>query len=358
MEHRQQHRVVLIGHGQIAKSQHVPVMQSRGSLYKLCGIIDPHIDRANQNSVSIEPSDHDLHHSTSSSLVVPVYKTIADAIASTNVQIAVIACPPQFAQDYADQALQSGLDVLMEKPPGFRSKRLENLQDFATKSDLTLFTAFHSTFGPEIAKARNWIQSIRDNRSMIERVTIEWKESAVKWHPGQTWISQNEFAVLDILINPISILGEILGFTLLEKAVVERSKLWRPKNWKGPIAGSTTLVVSADSNSRSCGDMTIQADYAWNYEGEDIWRIEFLATDDSTMELYDGGAQLTINGKRVTEAITHDNILRPEYEAIYDRFEELLRTKDSQIHVAPLRIMEDILERSTRKEIKNYYLCK
>jgi hypothetical protein len=148
---------------------------------------------------------------------------------------------------------------------------------------------------------------------MIEKVTIEWKESAVKWHPGQTWISQNEFAVLDILINPISILGEILGFTLLEKAVVVRSKLWRPKNWKGPIAGSTALVVSADSNSRSCVDMTIQADYAWNYEGEDIWRMEFLATDDSTMELYDGGAQLAINGKRVTEAMTHDNILRPEF---------------------------------------------
>jgi succinyl-CoA synthetase alpha subunit len=91
-------------------------------MYRLCGIIDQHIDRASQNSVSIEPSDHDQHHSTSSFLVVPVYKTIADAIASTNVQIAVIACPPQFAQDYADEALQSGLDVLMENHRAFIPK--------------------------------------------------------------------------------------------------------------------------------------------------------------------------------------------------------------------------------------------
>ena len=207
-------RVVLIGFGQIARCQHVPILCSRCARYELRVLVDP---EHKATSVNINKARvPQLEEKTSSFDAVPVYSNLVDALDMTRdcsngnkikFQVAVIACPPEFAQDYATEALQAGLDVFMEKPPGFDSKRLTYLGDIAAKFNLSLFTAYHSTKSPEIRTARDWVS---DDKKSIQQIAIEWKESAAKWHPGQKWISQNRFAVLDILINPVSMLEEIL----------------------------------------------------------------------------------------------------------------------------------------------------
>eukprot|EP00957_Ditylum_brightwellii_P052707 3995499-Ditylum_brightwellii.AAC.1 len=74
----------------------------------------------------------------------------------------------------------------MEKPPGLHRKGLEALADVARSRNLTLFTGYHSAFCPCMNDMKRWVEE-----NSISDVTIEWKESAAKWHPGQTWIMED-----------------------------------------------------------------------------------------------------------------------------------------------------------------------
>ena len=394
--------VVLIGYGQIAQSQHVPILLCR-CYYQLLAIVDPHLDK---NHVVLEAVDN---NDTTINITIPVYSNLHDALHNQHREeaaafhIAIITCPPQYAQEYAQEALQEGLHVMMEKPPGLDCGFLEHyrLQEQEVAGVIishhpTLFTAYHSTACPQMQAAQEyWYgqqQQQQQQQSMstrIRNIKITWKESASKWHPGQTWISQNSLGVLDILINPISMLEEILSTTgiSMEKATIQTSNLQIPQNWKGPISGTTTLFVNnidneddnEDDNTSSQQEeedgaaenrIIIQADYAWNYEKKDIWSIVIESssahggsTFSQRMELYDGGAQMRVNGTQVvlpaTAGIstpTNTDILRPEYETLYDRFEELVQSKKSHIRITPLRIMMDILQHSTQIIVEEYHL--
>lgn len=318
--------VVLIGCGQIGKSQHAPVLKSRPHQFRLVAIVDPLLSKRQEEEEE----------------EIPVFCHLSSALAAISIiDTAIIACPPHFAQDYAEEALRNNLNVMMEKPPGIDHKRLLLLQELALQQKVTLYTAYHSTKCPHMKHAKEWITASCQNLKCIH---IEWKESAAKWHSNQDWITRVGFGVLDILCNPISMLDELLldGNDTMKKMAVERSRITIPSNWLTPIEGCTVLKRN-DS-------LKVYCDYAWNHDdSQDIWSIKFETVDGHVMELSKGGAQMSVDGVEVksTETETND-ILRPEYEALYDRFVELLEHKESEVRTTPLGIICDILQQSER----------
>lgn len=342
----------------------------------------------------------------------PHFTSLFNALESLPcINTAIIACPPEFAAQYAEQALQMGIqNVMMEKPPGLDHIRLEKLEKLANNRNATLFTAYHSAYCPCIDQARTYIrQQLSESDNLgIKSIKIEWKESARKWHVGQHWIAhKNGFGVLDTLINPISLLDNVLFTSELLAAAeeqdnnnnnnasssssnnsknrikvqVDSSVLKVPKNWTTPISGKTNLNATVEHRGGGAENevmttIPIEAEYAWDVEDDDdVWNIEFhLRSDEnagssSVMTLERGGANMTVDvikntngGKQEDGGIgllsptvvpttgddkESEDFLRTEYEAVYDRFVQLIRQKKSEVRSNPLLVINEILMHST-----------
>ena len=97
---------------------------------------------------------------------------------------AVALCtPPQVRFAIAREALERGLHVLLEKPPGITVSEVVALERIAKEKGVTLFASWHSRHARGVEPARDWLR----NRH-IQRIMVTWKEDVRVWHPGQTWI--------------------------------------------------------------------------------------------------------------------------------------------------------------------------
>lgn len=328
-------KVILIGYGEISRKQHHPVISSLDE-FELSAIVDP-IFKNEAESYNAIVGD------------CKIYPNLDEAFSASNQReesqdvVVVIACPPEFAQDYAAQTLISGSSVFMEKPPGFDCRRLSNLEEIAKNKKLTIFTGYHSVFSPQINNAKKWIS----NGKPLKKVTITWKESIRRWHPNfqNSWIVDGKFGVLDILFNPMSIIDELLGADALRDFHLDsnNSSLTTPENWSGPISGTSTF---RKSGSQKC---SLIANFAWDhpFNEEDVWTISFESYSGQNMEIRDGGARIFVDGLDVSSNSLRDgDILRPEYEGMYHRFMKLIDSKACEVRIGPLQVMLDILDRS------------
>ena len=384
--------VVLIGNGQIANSQHIPVIQSRPDAFCLDAIVDVDVVGCSADGVP-SPNNKDETNSSIHQHQSPLYfTTLAEATSKLpNLNVAILTCPPQHAQEYAATCLGLGFHVLMEKPPGLDHHNLMCLLSKAKEQHATLYTACHSIMCPQMANAKGWISKLQEKKMIITSIKIVWKENAQKWHPGQTWIKERSgLGVLDILFNPLSMIDYMFeeATTACADATddenkkptpnntrhlfhVKKSRLDFPKNWSSPIAGETKLTLSFGKDhylASSQPSISIDCDYAWNYEADDVWNISItcqtrndgdgsIATSQ-TIQLNGGGSQLVLldeKGKQ-QHIIQEENedILRPEYESLYDQFLYLINTGKSEVRQAPLQIINDILDNSTVTETKQY----
>jgi D-galactose 1-dehydrogenase len=299
--------IAIIGLGKIARDQHVPAIRA-DSRFQLAGAVDPH---AQSDEV----------------LVYPDLPTMLAADAPA----AVAICTPPFARvAMAREAIAAGLHVLLEKPPGLTVDDVIGLENLARKAKVTLFTAWHSQEAAGVDAARDWL-----SERTIEAVRVIWKEDIRVWHPGQEWILEaGGFGVFDPGINALSILTDILP----EPLAVESAELEVPAGRSQPIAGTLAL--------RS-GDVPVSVELDFLHEGVQSWDIE-IDTPDGMLKLAMGGAELTIAGETITVGT---NV---EYPRLYARFAELVARGESDVDLAPLRIVAEALEVGVRREVEAF----
>lgn len=151
----------MIGMGKIARDQHVPALARNGA-FELVAVASPHqrLDGV-PNFASIEA-------------LLEAVKDL-DAVA--------LCTPPQLRYSLARLALEKGLHVLLEKPPGKTLNEVAALVDLAEQKGVALFAAWHSREAAAVEPARSWLQARK-----VSSVTVTWKEDVRVWHPGQTWI--------------------------------------------------------------------------------------------------------------------------------------------------------------------------
>jgi D-galactose 1-dehydrogenase len=298
-------RLGLIGLGKIAHDQHLPAIWGNS-----------HFMLASTAS-----------HNGARSAGVPGYDDVASMLAGGHELDAVSICtPPKWRHAIALAAIESGMHVMLEKPPAATLSEAQHLVRAAAERNVSLFTTWHSREAAGIATAREWLASRH-----IQAVRVIWHEDIRRWHFGQEWIlGAGGFGVFDPGINALSILTKILPDTMhLEKAILKT-----PQGRASPIAAALTL--------RS-GQTPVTIDLDFRQTGIQTWTIE-ADTDGGTLALLDGGRVLQLPGG---EKILGDD---QEYAKLYSRFSELVRTGVSSVDLTPLQLVADaylIAERIT-----------
>ena len=299
--------IAIIGLGKIARDQHVPAIGADGRFH-LVGAVDPHPGTAE----------------------TPVYPDLASLIAVGAPAAVSVCTPPAARSAMAREAIAAGLHVLLEKPPGLTVADVVDLEKLAQDAGVTLFTAWHSQEAAGVGPARDWLAG-----RTIGAVRVIWKEDIRVWHPGQEWILEaGGFGVFDPGINALSILTNLLPTPL----TVESAELSVPAGRSQPIAGILAL--------RS-GEVPVSVELDFLHEGVQRWDIE-IDTPDGMLKLAMGGAELSIAGEVIAVGT---NV---EYPRLYARFAELVKRGESDVDLAPLRLVAEAIEVGVRREVEAF----
>jgi D-galactose 1-dehydrogenase len=293
--------IAIIGLGKIAVDQHVPVI-GKNADFTLAAIVSGR---------------------GASTGGVPTFREAADLYAALPDLDAVAICtPPQVRYTLAREALNAGKHVLLEKPPALTVAELLDLGTHAADLGRVIFTTWHSQYNAGVDEAKRRLEGKR-----IAKLNISWKEDVRRWHPGQEWIWQvGGFGVFDPGINALSILTKIMPGPVF----VRSADLITPANRDMPIAATLTFASPAATD-----DATLSAAFDWRQTGEQSWTIDVTTEEGTALRLEGGGSTLLVDGKPV--------VVEPmaEYEGIYVRFADLLKTRTSQIDAAPFQLVAD-----------------
>lgn len=284
-------RIAIVGLGKIAHDQHIPSI-ARTEGMELAAI-------ASRNATLDGVAN---------------YPTLAALIeAAPSVDAVALCTPPQGRHALAAAALQAGLHVLLEKPPGATVAEIGPLVDLAAQQGRTLFATWHSRFAPAIEPAKAFLAERK-----ILSVSVIWKEDVRKWHPGQQWIWEpGGLGVFDPGINALSAITAILPRPIF----LTGSDLSFPENRAAPIAASLTFSDALGT------PMSVEFD--WRQTGPQTWDIH-VDTDDGRLTLSGGGKRMLHRDRTLIEASDS------EYDGIYARFRDLVASSRSDVDLAPL----------------------
>lgn len=302
-------KVALVGIGKIARDQHIPSIAADDA-WELAATVS--------RNASVDGVEH--------------FSTIDELLTKrTDIEVISLSIPPQPRFDYARKALEAGRHVMLEKPPGQSLAECYTLERLAKQKGVTLFATWHSRYADGVPAAKAWLAT-----RTIKRFQITWKEDVRRWHPGQEWIWEpGGLGVFDPGINALSIMTEILPYRVhLSDAVLEY-----PDNRDTPIA-ATLNFANPDS-------APMNAVFDWRQEGPQTWDID-VETDNGSMKLSSGGAQIFVDGQMVVEG--SDN----EYANLYGRMTKLLETSQSDVDLAPMIHVCDACALGKRKTVASF----
>src|SRR5690606_11619284 len=287
-------KLALIGMGKIAHDQHLPALAS-----SLDWTLAATVDREGQSDGQT------------------TFISIEDMLrARPDIEAVSLCLPPVPRFLVAQAALSAVLHVMLEKPPGATLSEVHNLSVQARAQGLTLYTTWHSRAAAAVASAKAWLSGKK-----VRGGQITWREDVRKWHPGQDWILEaGGMGVFDTGINAMSILTEILP----QPAHLTSAELEFPANRQAPIAARLTLTHG------------IEADFDFRQEGRETWDMT-LFTDEGQLTLRLGGNLLEING----EAAGGEPTVMGEYPVLYARMAQLVRQRESEVDLSPLRLVAD-----------------
>lgn len=289
-------RIALAGFGHIARHEHLPAISANPS-YVLTAVVT----RGADPDVGVpwfEDMGELLHHMGDK----------VDAVA--------ICTPPEVRFAIAREAIAAGLGVLLEKPPCSTLGEIAELERAARQAGTALYAAWHSQHAAGVEPAARALAGHK-----IARLTVDWRENVRKWHSGQQWIWQaGGFGVFDTGINALSILSRIMPSPLL----VDTARLLIPADAQSPIAAEI-IFQGEDYRAR----------FDWRETGPETWSITAVTSTELTVELGQGGATLSVDGKpqSLPEAM--------EYPSIYSRFAVVQHERRVEVDVVPLRLTAD-----------------
>ncbi|MBV8971187.1 MAG: Gfo/Idh/MocA family oxidoreductase [Sphingomonadaceae bacterium] len=299
----------IVGVGKIARDQHLPVIAA-----------DPAFDLVAAASKSGQPVDG-----------VPTVPDI-DTMLSEHPEIeAVTICtPPVDRHVLIRDALNRGLHVMLEKPPGATLSEIEDLPGLARAKNVALFATYHSRFAPAVAPARDWLKD-----KAVKAVRVRWLEDVRRWHPGQDWVFQpGGLGVFDPGINALSSLTAILPAS----PFITAAELFFPANRDTPIAA--TLAMTDDAG------VAMDVRFDWRQTGEQTWEID-VDTDAGTLKLTGGGTGLDLAG----QAVPLSDDPHAEYEGLYRRFAELVAGRQVDFDERPIELLADAFMLGKRTQV-------
>jgi D-galactose 1-dehydrogenase len=302
-------RLAIVGFGKIATTRHMPAIAATSG-FELVAIADP----------------------KAKSPDVPNFPSLQALLRDGPPIDAVTLCtPPQVRSAQARLALEAGMHVMLEKPPGATVSEIAPLLSVAQAAKRTLFATWHSRFAPAVEPARELLA-----KRSIKSVMIIWKEDVRVWHPGQDWIfAAGGFGVFDPGINALSILTRILP----RPVFVTRAELGFPANREAPI------VVEMDMSDAA--GLAIKVEFDFRQAPPQTWDIR-IETDRGPLVMSGGGAKMSDGDTGVVDA------MKEEYPALYRRFVELASKGECDVDLAPLQIVADAFLLGRRRNVEAF----
>ena len=297
-------RLGIVGVGKIARDQHLPAIEASSAFT---------IVAAASRNADVEG--------------VANHPTIEAMIAAGGLDAVALCQPPQARYAAARAAIDAGLHVLLEKPPGATLSEVEELRQAAAARGVTLLASWHSRHASGVDPARDWLAG-----RTIENVRIDWREDVRHWHPGQDWILEaGGLGVFDPGVNALSI-----ATAILPPFHQTRATLAFPANRQAPIAGEMEYMIEGG------GTMAVGLDFLQT--GAQTWDI-VVETDDGTLALRHGAAVLEIDG------VAQELPGAAEYPRLYAHFAALIAGGESDVDVAPLRHVADAFLAGERQAV-------
>ncbi|MGH8239970.1 MAG: Gfo/Idh/MocA family protein [Steroidobacteraceae bacterium] len=298
-------RVALVGVGKIAREQHAPALAADAT-FELAAAVSRHAALGGVRTFTNLESLLDA-------------KLAIDAVS--------LCTPPAGRHALARAALDAGLHVMLEKPPGATVSEVNDLAARAHAAGLTLFATWHSREAIGVEPARAWLA-----QRTVMAVRTTWKEDIRVWHPGQNWILEpGGFGVFDPGINALSILTRILP----QRLTLRGATLHFPANRFAPISAELDLLHGDAAPAPAVFDF-LEA-------GPQRWDIE-VATDRGVLLLSEGGQRVHIDGVEQFAAANR------EYPRLYSRFAQLIANGISDVDVTPLQLVADAFMLARRVE--------
>jgi predicted dehydrogenase len=132
----------------------------------------------------------------------PSFRTVEEAIASTEVEALIVATPATSHREVALKALDRGLSVLVEKPPCSRSREVRELGVAASRAGCVLGFGFIERYNPAVEAALDLVA--RGSIGEVVRV-----ESQRFGEAPQRVLDVG--VVLDLAIHDLDIAARLLG---------------------------------------------------------------------------------------------------------------------------------------------------
>lgn len=300
-------RIALAGIGKIARDQHVPTI-AESDRFELVAAVTSH-----------EPPEG-----------VPGFRTIAEMMAAVpDVDAIAICTPPIGRRALIAQALDHGLDVMIEKPPAATVSEASLFLPMARRAGRILYATWHSREAAGVEPARRWIEGRR-----IRRVECAWKEDVRVWHPGQDWIWEPGIGVFDPGINALSVLTRILPAPL----ELRSANLHFPENRAAPIAAE--LDYAHDG-------IEVEVVFDFDQSGPQTWDIDVFA-EDGHLKLSLGASKLAIDGVPI------DVGEETEYARLYRRFAELVDRRECDLDLTPFHHVADAFLLGRRNIVRRF----
>lgn len=135
--------VGIVGCGFIAKAKHVPAFKRMKKTVNLCAVCDLNENLANE---------------TARDFYIPeAYSNVSKMISKENLDILDICVPPQIHAPLAIEAMESGCNVIMEKPLALKVSDCDQMIDASKKHGVKLCIIHNDIFHPPFLKARKLI---------------------------------------------------------------------------------------------------------------------------------------------------------------------------------------------------------
>ena len=305
-------KIAVVGLGKIAHDQHLPCI-AKNSDFELVAVVS--------RNAKLDG--------------VACFETI-DALISSGIAVdAVALCtPPSVRLAMASQALDAGYHLLIEKPPTPTVGEFNALVALAARAGKVLYATWHSRYNKAVDEAKRLLSGHK-----LAMLKVTWREDVRRWHPNQEWIWEpGGFGVFDPGINALSIVTKIVP----EEIFVESAVVEVPGNRATPIAAQ----IKFKTGDGAAADLT--ADFDWRQTGDQTWEIAIITRDGMTLDLKNGGSVLIMNGKPIMQAPLE------EYEMIYERFAQLLKTGQSDADGRPLQLVGDCFMLGRPKVVEDF----
>lgn len=241
-------RVVLLGAGRIVEEMHAPAIESLGRI-EVAAVADPQASLAS---------------SVAARLGAPAYSSLAavpdELVAGATV---VVATPGPSHVDLAEQAVDRGASVLIEKPAALSLSEFERLA--ALETPTTPISVVHN-YRLRPAVLRLWEFLLRHDVGPLVRARLRFASPPVKLERAR-WMRderRNRVLLYDLGIHFVDVLVQVSG----ELTSVDEGSL------RVSSDGLRTISFAAAAATDTCGDIFVDFDFAGTAPGVRI-ALEF-----------------------------------------------------------------------------------